>query len=120
MILKLNEVIGSIINHQIAFSNELLLYGGTNHEEAMLEILTMTMMYNEKKLAARFFRENGKEELASIFDEIGVLRDNLKQIIPEDFQYIDKLSDKVALKEYANIVLKIRDLEEQFMMRKPK
>jgi len=69
--------------------------------------------YLDRQYAVNFFRENGRNDLAKLYDDITVLCFELSKIIPQDFSAFDKFSDKNNLKPYVDTLLNICDLENE-------
>ena len=95
-----------------AFAGALLTYEWADNFQPYLNVMCNYKQYLDRQYAERFFRDNGRNDLADIYKEITELCLELAKIIPQDFSAVDMFSDKVALKPYADALLGICALEE--------
>ncbi len=96
-----------------AFANALLTYEWTDNFEPYLNLMCNYKQYLDRQYAANFFRENGRNDLAKLYDDITALCFELSKIIPQDFSAFDMFSEKNNLKPYVDTLLKICDLENE-------
>ena len=96
-----------------AFAGALTDYAWDDNFEPYLNVMCNYKQYLDRRYAAKFFRENNRNDLAGAYGEITALVNKLAQIIPQDFSAADKFSDKAGLKPYCDVLNKICDLEEQ-------
>lgn len=69
--------------------------------------------YLDRQYAVKFFKDNGRTDLAEIYEEITELSCELAKIIPQDFSAAELFSDKEKLKPFCDVLSKIYDLEKQ-------
>jgi hypothetical protein len=97
-----------------------------NHDDwDMLETTVACLgyyMYQDKTLVAPFLREakgilkdkaDTLEECATIYDQISDVRHEMTKYIAEDMSMGERIKDKEVRRQYAQRVLKIRDLEKK-------
>ena len=69
--------------------------------------------YLDRQYTVSFFYENGRSDLAHLFEKISVLSQKMATLIPQDFSAVEMFSDKEKLKPYCDIILQIAELEKQ-------
>lgn len=98
-----------------AFANALMTYTWDDNSEPYLNVMCNYKQYLDRQYAARFLRDNGREDLADCYDEIAALTKKLGQMIPQDFTAIDVFSNKDQLRQYCDVLLQICDIEENVL-----
>lgn len=98
--------------HQ-AFVNALMTYDWDDSFEPYLNVMCNYKQYLDRQYAVQFFYDNGREDLASIYERITKLSLELEQLIPQDFSAGHLFNDKKSLKPYCDILLEISDLESE-------
>jgi len=98
-----------------AFANALLTYDWEDNFEPYLNVMCNFMQYLDKRYAVRYLSENGRRDLASYYSKITELTDRLAEIIPQDFTASGLFGDKENLKPFAQTLLRIADLEDEFV-----
>lgn len=96
-----------------AFADALLTYTWDDNSLVYLNVMCNYKQYLDRQYAAKFFRDNDRGDLAGCYEEIAALCAKLGQIIPQDFTAEDMFSDKENLRPYCDVLLQIRDLEEE-------
>lgn len=96
-----------------AFSNALLTYKWEDNFEPYLNLMCNYKQYLDRKYAIQYFYDNGRADLAKLYEQIADLTKELANKIPQDFSAGDMFGDKEKLKPYCDILLEISDLEEQ-------
>ena len=96
-----------------AFANALLTYTWEDNFEPYLNVMCNYKQYLDRQYAAKFFNDNGREDLAQYYEKIAALSNRLAQQIPQDFSASDLFNDKENLKPYCDVLLQICDLEKQ-------
>ena len=96
-----------------AFADALLTYTWTDNYEPYLNVMCNYKQYLDRQYAAKFLRDNDRDDLADCYDRITALCAKLGQIIPQDFSAGDMFSDKDKLRPYCDVLLQICDLEEE-------
>ena len=99
---------------QTAFANAIISPLNKSNEDAMLNLMQSMQQYSDKTLPVKFFKDNGRNDLAKICEKIKDLCDELSKVIPLNFDRLDYFEDKQTLKKYSDILLQIRDLENEF------
>lgn len=98
-----------------AFANVLLAYAWDDNFEPYLNVMCNYKQYLDRQYAIRFFRDNGRDDLADYYEKIAALVTELGQIIPQDFTALDMFGDKDQLRPYCDVLLRICDLEEEVL-----
>lgn len=96
-----------------AFANALMTYDWDDTFEPYLNVMCNYKQYLDRQYAVAFFRDNGREDLASIYERIAGLSRELGQQIPQDFSAAHLFGDKSSLKPYCNTLMGICDLESE-------
>jgi hypothetical protein len=96
-----------------AFSNALLTYKWDDNFDPYLNLMCNYKQYLDRQYAVQFFYDNGRADIAQIYEKITILTIEMANEIPQDFSAGDMFGDKEKLKPYCNILLQICDLEEQ-------
>lgn len=96
-----------------ALANALLTYTWEDNFEPYLNAMCNYKQYLDRQYAVAFLRDNGRSDLARVYEEIAELCRLLGQQIPQDFSASELFSDKEKLKPYCSTLLKICDLEEK-------
>ena len=98
-----------------AFADALLVRTWDDNGWVYLNVMCNYKQYLDRQYAVGFFRNNGRSDLASCYEEIAALCAKLGQIIPQDFSAGDLFSDKEKLRPYCDTLLQICDLEERIL-----
>jgi len=98
--------------HQ-AFVNALMTYDWDDPFEPYFNVMCNYKQYLDRHYAIQFFYDNGRVDLASIYERIAKLSLELERLIPQDFSAVHLFSDKSSLKPYCNILLEISNLESE-------
>ncbi len=98
-----------------AFADALLTYTWDDTYAPYLNVMCNYKQYLDRKYAVKFFLDNDRDDLAGCYEKIAALCAELGQIIPQDFSADDMFSDKEKLRPYCDVLLQIRDLEEQVL-----
>jgi hypothetical protein len=96
-----------------AFADALLTREWDDNFEPYMCVMCTYKMYLDRQYAVKFFENNGRGDLADIYNEIAKLCGRLGEIIPQDFSAGDMFSDKTKLKPYYDTLLEICALEEK-------
>lgn len=80
-----------------------------------LNVMCNYKQYLDRQYAAKFFRDNHRDDLADCYEKISALCAKLGQIIPQDFTAEDKFSDKENLRPYCDVLLEMSDLEAKVL-----
>lgn len=96
-----------------ALANALLTYTWNDNSETYLNVMCNEKQYLDRQYAAAFFRDNDREDLADLYEEIAALCKRLIQIIPQDFSASDVFSDRARLRPFCDTLLQISGLEEK-------
>lgn len=96
-----------------AFANALQTYEWDDYFEPYLNVMCNYKQYLDRQYAVTFFFDNGRDDLAKLYEEITMLSHQLAQQIPQDFSAGDMFSCKDKLKPYCHTLLKICALEEK-------
>ena len=96
-----------------AFADALLTYEWDDNSEPYLNLMCNYKQYLDRQYAVPFFYDNGRSDLAQIYEKITALTKEMAVLIPQDFSAGDMFSDKQKLKPYCGILLQICNLEEQ-------
>lgn len=96
-----------------AFADALLTRTWDDNFNVYLNVMCNYKQYLDRQYAVPFFRDNGRDDLADLYEQIAALCAKLGQIIPQDFSAGDMFSDKEKLKPYCDVLLQIHDLEEK-------
>ncbi len=95
-----------------AFANALLNYTWDENFWVYLNVMCNYKQYLDRQYGVKFFRDNGRDDLADCYEKITALCMKLGEIIPQDFSAADMFSDKDKLKLYCDVLLQICELEE--------
>lgn len=98
-----------------AFANALLAYTWDDNSWVYLNVMCNYKQYLDRQYAVKFFRDNGRADLAGCYEKIAALCAKLGQIIPQDFSAGDMFGDKDKLRPYCDVLLQICDLEEKVL-----
>ena len=98
-----------------AFANALLTYEWSDNFEPYLNTMCNYKQYLDRQYAVKFLRDNGRDDLAIIYNRIAELAVQMGEMIPQDFTAFDKYNDKSSLKPYSDILLEICTLEEKVL-----
>ncbi len=98
-----------------AFSDALLTYPWDDNYHVYLNVMCNYKQYLDRQYAAKFFRDHDRADLADCYEKIAALCAELGRIIPQDFTAGDMFSDREKLKPYCDVLLRIRDLEEEVL-----
>jgi hypothetical protein len=96
-----------------AFADALLTYSWDDNWLPYMGVMCNYKQYLDRQYAVKFFRDNGRDDLADCYKEITALCTKLGQIIPQDFSAADMFSNKDKLRPYCDVLLQICDLEEK-------
>ena len=96
-----------------ALANALLTYTWDDDVKPYLNVMCCEKQYLDRQYAVEFFRNNNRDDLADLYEQIAALCAKLMQIIPQDFSATDMFSDRDKLKPFCNVLLQICDLEEK-------
>ena len=96
-----------------AFANALLTYEWDDNFEPYMCVMCNYKQYLDRQYAAKFFQDNGRDDLAECYTEVAKLSTRLEQIIPQDFSAGDMFSDKSKLQPYCDVLLEIYDQEQK-------
>ncbi len=96
-----------------AFANALMTYEWTDNFEPYMCVMCNYKQYLDRQYAVKFMQGNGRKDLAQIYQDIVALCDELGTLIPQDFSAFDVFNDKANLKPYADILIKICELEKE-------
>lgn len=98
-----------------AFADALLTCSWDDNFEPYLNVMCNYKQYLDKRYAVQYLTENGRQDLASYYRRITELTDRLAEIIPQDFSASGMFGDKENLKPFAQTLLEISALEEEFV-----
>ena len=98
-----------------AFADALLNYTWDDNFHVYLNVMCNYKQYLDRKYAVKFFRDNGRDDLAGCYEEVAALCAKLGEIIPQDFSAGDMFGDKEKLRPYCDVLLQIRDAEERVL-----
>ena len=96
-----------------AFANALMTYEWEDNGGPYLNVMCNYKQYLDRQYAVPFLRQNGREDLAAIYEEIAGLASLMSKQIPQDFSAGDLFGDKANLKPFCDTVLQICGLEEK-------
>lgn len=96
-----------------AFAYALQNYEWKDNFKPYLNCMCNEKQYLDRRYAVKFFYDNNRPDLAKIHEQITELCEKLLNEIPQDFSAGDMFSDKEKLKPFCNIILEIKDLENQ-------
>lgn len=96
-----------------AFANALLTYTWADNWHPYMCVMCNYKQYLDRQYAAPFFRDNDRADLADCYEKIAALSAKLGEIIPQDFSASEMFGDKDNLRPYCDVLLQIRDLEEE-------
>lgn len=98
-----------------AFANALLTYTWDDNFEPYLNVMCNYKQYLDRQYAVKYFRDNGRNDLADCYEQIAALSTKLGQMIPQDFSAGEMFSDKTRLRPYCDVLLQICDVEEKVL-----
>ena len=96
-----------------AFANALQTYEWTDNFDPYLNVMCNYKQYLDRQYAVSYLRQNGREDLAAIYEEIAGLAALMGRQIPQDFSAGGLFSDKANLKPFCGTVLRVCALEER-------
>jgi AraC-like DNA-binding protein len=96
-----------------AFVNALLTYHWEDNFEPYLNVMCNYKQYLDRQYAIPFFKDNGRDNLAEIYEEITRYCMELGRLIPQDFSAFDLFSDKENLKPYCEVLKRIAECEKR-------
>lgn len=96
-----------------AFADALMTRTWDDNSWVYLNVMCNEKQYLDRQYAVKFFRENNRTDLADLYEEIAALCAKLMQIIPQNFTAEGMFGDKAKLKPFCDVLLQIRNLEEQ-------
>lgn len=96
-----------------AFADALMTYEWDDNSEPYLNVMCNEKQYMDRQYAVKFFRDNGRDDLAECYGKIAALSEKLLQIIPQDFSATGMFSNKDNLKPFCDILMRICDMEEK-------
>lgn len=96
-----------------AFANALLTYDWDDNFSPYMCVMCSYKQYLDRKYAVKFFKDNNRNDLAAIYNNIVDICVKLGKIIPQDFSAGDMFCDKSKLKPYCDALLEISALEEK-------
>ena len=100
-----------------AFVHALQTYTWEDCFEPYLNVMCNYKQYLDRQYAVKFFHDNGRTDLAKLYEKIAGLSRRLQEQIPQDFSAGHLFDDKEALKPYCDTLLEICDLEEEAIVR---
>lgn len=100
-----------------AFAEALTTYEWDDNFEPYLNVMCNYKQYIDRRYAAKFLHENGRDELAQYYNKITELSQKLGEIIPQDFSAVSMFDKKEDLKPFAEALLEICGLENAFLAR---
>ena len=98
-----------------AFAHTLLGCEWEDNFEPYLNVMCNYKQYLDRQYAAKFFADNGRDDLAVLYGEITELCAKLGQMIPQDFSASDMFDDKAKLKPYCGVLMEIYGLEQKVL-----
>ncbi len=96
-----------------AFIHALETYTWEDNFEPYLNVMCNYKQFLDRQYAVRFFRDNGRYDLARQYERITELSQQLGILIPQDFSAFELFNDKINLKPYCNILMEIYNLEHE-------
>lgn len=100
-----------------AFANALLTYSWDDNFEPYLNVMCNYKQYLDRQYAVRFLRDQGRDDLARIYERIATCCARLGELIPQDFSAAGIFSDRERLRLYCTVLLQIADLEAEALAR---
>jgi len=98
-----------------AFADALMTYEWEDNFEPYLNLMCNYKQYLDRQYAVKFFRDNGRNDLAACYEGIAELTKELGRIIPQDFSAGDMFGDKKKLKPYCDTLMEIYDRERDVL-----
>lgn len=98
-----------------AFADALQNYTWSDNFEPYLNVMCNQKQYMDRKYAIKFFYDNGRDDLAHIYERIAEIANRMAVEIPQDFSASEMFFDKKSLKPYCDSVLEICKLEEEVL-----
>ena len=95
------------------FANALLNYEWTDNFEPYLNLMCNYKQYLDRQYAVKFFYDNNRADLAEYYEKITELCRKLGELIPRDFSAVDMFGDKIKLKPYCDVLMRIFDIESK-------